>query len=332
MIPDRVTCEGCEVQLEEVQRFGDRAGEELFGLPSRWIAGDRSGAVWIGSHRVRRAIQIYGPGRAYRELERPGDGPGEFRSVSLLSCFDNGLLMLTGDGRFQEIDPDRMTLSHLSRVPDIGRALPTSMLQVADSIVWISSPSRSPRLLGAPILEVNPFAGTVVRPLGRSVDHFDSMVERHATRVLTRLPDDRILAAAEYSYGLEVYDRSGDLVASFERVASWFPPQMEAEIRAAVTSVLVLDSRRIVVFVMVRDPAVPPALPEQPDDLTAAERWNTVIEVLEVVDRAVLARAEVPQLVLGPVCPGNRLAALEPGGIVDHLVLFTLLFDGREPR
>lgn len=330
VIPDRVTCGDCRLDLTEVRRLGDRLDDVLYDAVMPWLVEDEAGRVWIPNFggSTGAMIQVYSPDGSYVDFGREGQGPGEFRMTNLLACIEDRILHLDMD-RFSIIDPSRDEMQYAFRNPGVGDQGATNAIQLSDSLVWIASPSRHPDYLGYPIVVLDVVNGEIVHAYGKEVEHYDRDVERSLRRYLVRLDVGRIASVGWSAYEIRIRASDGRLLRHFVRDAPWFrpgaPPE-EIHIGAAVA----IDPHTLAVFINQRDPDAPVVV-EGPDDRTASEKWNAIIEVIDLRQGQVLARVRRPHFVLGTTCPTNRVAfrALDARLPVDHLRLYDLELTGR---
>ena len=88
VIPDEVvTCPGCDFKIKEGVVIGTDPANAIYDISGKCAWRRANGDIWIQSGAAPGIIQIVdAQGRNLREFGRQGAGPGEFRTVSVLTC------------------------------------------------------------------------------------------------------------------------------------------------------------------------------------------------------------------------------------------------------
>ncbi len=327
VIPDRVECDGCDLRLEQVQVLGLAPDAELLEQSGpKGIVRGRDGSVWVMNGQITGIIQVFGPNGSLELFSREGDGPGEFRYLQMMTCTPEGDILFTGrTSRFHQINT---ATREITQSPgSVYGPRQQSMLSFSDSLVWLSAPSRDERFVGYPLVSYDPRTGRPLNAWGKTVEHYDAMVELHALRVLDRFPDGRILAGHTLEYVLDIYADNGQLLRQIVRDAPWFEPQTTTWIGQHLMVVHPLDERFVLTSVLVRPTSWMPGRAERrPEDRELAKMFDTVLEVLDVVQGRVVYRERMDEAVIATVCPSGELVVAGMEGERETLTLYRIHF------
>jgi hypothetical protein len=86
-------CSDCAITLSRVVTLGDDDGPGAITLSAR-IAVDARGRYWLGHAGAPAQLAIFSPdGRFQRTVGRSGGGPGEFRRISRMIPFADGMVL-----------------------------------------------------------------------------------------------------------------------------------------------------------------------------------------------------------------------------------------------
>lgn len=161
-------------------------------------------------------------GAFVRRLGRGGDGPGEYRSASVvLVGAGDTIHVIDQIGRITALDPSSFDVVHTTRLsfsPD------WSALRFANGTYVINGSARDPDKIGFPLHRVS-VEGNIIRSFGDD-DPFLRPGETHRLiRWLAKSGGGRLWSVPfTHEYAIELWDTTRVRVARLERDVDWFKP------------------------------------------------------------------------------------------------------------
>lgn len=316
-IPPAATCPSCRLVRDHVVRLDPgyailpgavaRVGSEFLivsdvGTPRPILRFDASTGAYVG------------------QLGRSGWGPGEYQTPEFLAS-------LPGDSTFIF---DSKTLRYTVLAPRTYRYVrsagiiagkPTGVvLFPSGGTLWVASAVAPSQQVGYPV-HLYTSSGDWIRSVGpqrallRWKDHIPF------ARRLAPGPEGTVWSVTQYGpMILEVYDSSGRITRQAEYRPPWLPPlptqqapgdapfpvRMQFWVKSVreawiATMVPAADWQRGII--QVNDPVHGPATPKRGD---VSKLFDTVVEMIDLVDRSVIFRVRLSEVV----------TAILPGGLV----------------
>jgi len=210
---------GCAMEMTELVRLGEQAGEGFVGRPSAVV--QRSDERWVlldQSDRTR--LKVFDVGGGFeRYVGREGRGPGEFGiALHLLKLSGDSILVYDlGLRRLTLFDPE-MEPVQTARVPLVIRDWTTA----EDGSVLANGISNAEDDRYPLFHEISSAAG-VERSFGEARPR-DSLSYDLTLRNLVSIASGRFWAAEMTRYRLTEWSRDGAQLRSLERDVDWFEP------------------------------------------------------------------------------------------------------------
>jgi hypothetical protein len=329
VIPDEVvTCPGCDFKIKEGVVIGADPANAIYDISGKWAWRRANGDIWIQSGAAPGIIQIVdAQGRNLREFGRQGAGPGEFRTVSVLTCAEQPASAWVYDSenrRFSLIDQ----AGDVRTFPPPIAGLISEVVPIGDTLMVASGEFRAPGDLGIELLLIDVRTGERVGMTGDpSPEIFNRLINLHKSRVLSRHPDGRIIAAHSWEYVIDLIDPVTLEHRTLIRDAPWFRPRasVQAEPFREMRLALPLDDRFLLTSVVFRvDGYDPSRFREGSSDVVGyAATLNSMVEIIDLHTSRVVFRERRPGHVWGRVCPTGEL--LETGYSKEGLPTLTVL-------
>jgi hypothetical protein len=301
-VPDDVSCRTCEIQVTaEVVIGADDGPGSLVGRPTSLVT-DGTGRFWVGMLDYNFPF-IYSPNGVFeKQFGQPGEGPGEFRSAYVQATLPGDSMLLSAGLSYVVVGPDLNVHRTIARGP--GGQL--ASLRVAD---WPA------RVLGLRIRAVNRVLSshaTILDFSGDRVVEGDSIAwlagpGELVYRRVEPAPDGDVWVSDVTRYILRRYGSDGTVIDSVERRPAWFPDGQAlgfgSPTQAPSTNVggVRVDSAGLLwIFVDRPKPGWRDVWGNRPFPSSGEVRvsalpaeyelWNTTVEVIDVVQRRVVAR------------------------------------------
>jgi hypothetical protein len=305
-IGSEVSCRSCSIVVDSVVTI---EGAYLGG-PAARIARDKAGMFYLvdGGDKL---LKVYASdGRFVRQIGRQGGGPGEYELIRNVMVAPAGSINVLDAtlGRLSAYSPNGQFLSSAQVPVARGFGMPAAFLSDGSLVVNIqpttpADTGHTLRLIGQ--------HGNDVRPLDEAT--FDPTKRWLQRRVLWPRAGGGLLVGRPFTFTIEVYGSDLAKVTSITRVDTWIPlhdpeempsdglfdktptPQLDAMWEDA-QGLLWLD-------MVVPSPDWTPGPPreevmrrqtatirETGQTLSSRPRYETIIEVVDVERRSVLAR------------------------------------------
>ena len=301
------SCGACRIELQRLTTVGDSAGPGMLAQQGTVVV-DSRGRVFVFTNFDPSRIQVFDrPGRHLTALGRAGSGPGEFRTVvtAAITPGDTLIALDYGGARLSVFDPELRLRRHVP-IPGMSfQFVPVS----GGSFVFASElRTRDP---AAHPLQLVDSTGRVVRRFGGGVGSINAGF-RNAWRHIGPGADGTVWSARGNEYLADQYDATGTVRLTLVRRPPWFEPWTEPakpnekqplpEIRG-VRQV----GDRLWVLIHVADARWEPRPPVQCGGAgmlcVADSDWeriyDTVIEVIDLPTRRLVASTRVSQRLLG---------------------------------
>jgi hypothetical protein len=300
-VPDAIGCRECKIRLVAMARLG---GENDPASPHDWATAVRlrDGSYLVGPTMKPGTLHQYNAsGQFIRAIGGLGDGPQEFSAFfSLTEGFGDSIAVLEVFGRVKILSPD-LRVARTFRVPgELRRGLLLSDHRlIANNVVRTADAPRAAVHKLSPLGEIkksiSPTAGVYRRD--RPWIHW---------RAIAAAPAQGVWVGHYNQYRLEHWDSTGNMRQVLVRDPSWFKPWALLDSRPgsppapAMTSIWHDARGYLWTFTEVPDPGwKPKKLAGEGPTLTPkaiAERYDTVLEVIDPVAKRVLARSRFPTL------------------------------------
>jgi len=319
-IADQPICAECRIELTPIVTLGNKDGEGILYQQSV-IASDRRGRYYVSSNTDPTIVVFDGAGRFIRKIGRRGQGPGEFQARPFI-YFADDTLYAADIGRITIFAPDYK----LVRTIPLGTS-GSSLAFLGDGTFVIAGTTRSGDLIGFPMHLVGR-DGKVIRSFGSNSERQDIGALKTSLRTVAPSSGGRVWSADPYSYLIERWNSFGGKELTLRREAAWFPPNvLERGIprreRPPPRLRAVQEQADGILLTMVRVPdrdwqpqppsRVTPGGATYTSDSLLHKLYDSVIEAIDPVKRAVLTRRVLPENVLGFVGPGLLASYSEDG-------------------
>lgn len=105
VVPDRVSCDNCEITVEAVVRIGTEDGPgSLLGRPTNLVA-DSAGRFWVSMLDHGFPFVFDRDGNFIRQVGSPGEGPAEFRFATVVAALPGDSVLLHAFPRWLVVGP-----------------------------------------------------------------------------------------------------------------------------------------------------------------------------------------------------------------------------------
>lgn len=305
-IPDEVSCARCRVELQRLTTVGDSAGPGMLAQQGTVVV-DSRGRVFAFTNFDPSRIQVFDrSGRHLTTIGRPGSGPGEFRGVvtAAIGPGDTLIALDFENSRLAVFDPELRFQRHVP-LPGISfQFVPAAGNLVLAGELRTRDPTADP-------LQLVDSVGRVLRRFGGGAGSVNAGFY-NAWRQIGPGARGMVWSARVNEYRLELYDTSGEWRMSLVRRPSWFEPWItrgnpnQQRPLALIRGVRQVGER-LWVLVHVPDARWEPRPPTQcggPGMLCTADAdweriYDTVVEIIDLPTRRVVASTRVPQRLLG---------------------------------
>jgi hypothetical protein len=332
MIPDRVACDSCRIEVTPMLTIGDTAGPSILtGRPGS-IVTDGKGRYWIGVLDAFPLVYDSTSG-TLRQFARQGEGPGEFRHPSVTAYLPGDSLLvrdirawnvMTRDMVTARIisHPEQLTDIRIQRWPDRIAAL-TSPYQRVGREIHTRYVGAMYDMSGGEAVATDTFFATPWSTGGSPLDFANSL-----RRTDDGFGNGDVWIASYNTYRIVKYSSVGEPVDSVLRKPRWFPGGQTLNLggpdrptNPRLTNHWIDDAGRM--WVLLSQPRkdtkdawkdIPQAPGGGPAEASVAalpaeyELNRTVIEVIDLQQKRVLARHTFDGFFTA-VLPDNRVAA-----------------------
>lgn len=297
------SCRSCRISWTPVTVIDGAAGHLSGYPPSVYRAQD--GTVVLVDVAERLPIVFHADGTYFKTIGRKGAGPGEYSFARVVTGGSDGSLHILDPvlARHTVIRPDGKLTS--VPLPGSGPGLASAVLLPSGSIVT-NQISRDSAGVGVPLQEYDS-TGRLLRRFGVNETYSFNEPWR-VERALSARSDGSVLALNAYANTLEQYDTRGELAATYIRRAPWLngsDPNREpsggyADKRPSVVGKAVWEDSAGFVWIATLVPA-PNWKPVTPGSEIPApqDRFSTVVEVIDLQKRQVVAVDTMPHMVVG---------------------------------
>src|SRR5688572_18479471 len=119
MIPDRVACDSCRIEITPELTIGDTAGASILTGRPYTIVTNEKGKYWIA---VLDAFPLLFDSAAgtLGEFAREGQGPGEFRYPSVVAHLPGDSLLVQDRRAWHVLAPDMSTARTIAHPDELG--------------------------------------------------------------------------------------------------------------------------------------------------------------------------------------------------------------------
>ena len=301
-----VSCKTCAVRVSKVATLDD----SVVGGPPLTIARDPQGNIYYVD-QVGGLLKVFASnGRFIRVVGRRGEGPGEYRRIRNVLPGKSGLIeILDNELARRSVFSPTGDFIRSSRAPSGGAGLPAVILP-NDEVV-VNTVGRGPDEVG---FALQRFDSTGKRNLMFDEGPFDTRNPWRQRRVLWGRPNGELWVGQPYRFAIDLYETN--LKArklSFIRVADWLPTTEPTEqpsdgvLDQPPTPRLAAiweDPEGLVwLYFVVQSPRWKPG-PHTPKEaldkksrprpeITDRPRFDSIVEVLDVASRRLLARTRM---------------------------------------
>jgi hypothetical protein len=305
VIPDRVSCAECRIDVSEIVAVGDSVEPGVLGEYGSLRFSD--GRYFVQTGVQPGTILVFGhDGRYVRSIGRLGKGPGEYTRPQVFHARGDSLWLFDITGRITMDFPGNVRTAN---VP-FG---PFEAIRLGNGLHVYSTVARIPELIGIPLHIFDEASETLVRSFGNRSGFYDPRDPYDARRTIAPSGEREFWAASLNRYVIEKWTVDGERIVRIERDAPWFEPwrgRVQPARVAAPPPILhgvMEDSAGILwVFLRVADRNW---APQAPADVRGSETrtsmaqhtdlWDTLIEAIDAKSGVVLARARLPHYLIG---------------------------------
>jgi hypothetical protein len=308
VIADDVSCPHCQIVLREVALLGSPSDptsirENAVGLGCA-VGLQTSGEIVVSGVVGGGQLLRYGPdGTLLGVIGRAGRGPGEFGTQLRIWIGAGDTIHVQDDAllRFSVFAPNGEFVRSF-RSPSGSRSF--ARLDGGDWIFF-----RTPAGKQDPMFHRTSSTGTKVMEFG-----YSQMQEPDLdSHIVSPAVGGGMWLASVWSYRARRLDASGEPVAAWVRDAPWFPPEgqhSEAMYRTEppppfFNHLWEMDDGRLWSYTLVPDPRWEPGLGLRPSPEWYRRTFDTIIEIIDPAERAVVARTRYDGRI-GHVC-GSHL-------------------------
>lgn len=305
--------------LRPVATLGDQVGSGILSDDAQVSMGP-SGRFYVADRVTAPGhLLVYDSSGAFlTHIGREGEGPGEYlfprppwfsgEEMHVFDPLSSRWTVLTLDGEVRETRRLRIDPISATSVELVG----------GGEYLVVAGVSHVPDRIGQPFHLVDP-SGTIVRSFGSHTGAFTPEMLQEFSRRMAPITDSTFLAAHTSRYEIELWTVQGDRLMSYcrqEDPGAWVDrgggPPWETPPSRSIHDIAVDDRSRV--WVMIRDRAAdwaPRECPRYGDDGRCRfyrdeidEFYRTTVEVLDLREARVVARAEFPGRLIGFLAPG----------------------------
>jgi len=297
-ISSEPSCGGCSIDLEHVASLG-LTSDPVSPMLSSLVAVDSEGRFFVAPTFSPGEIAMYSPGGEFiATFGRPGHGPGEFNDFTRLRVGPGDTVHVFDLNRHSKLAPDLeafVSLQSLPVPPSDLVFLPEGRMIVSYMLLAADGRSHPLHLLNSHGDILRSFGGDSVGPAAE---------QRYAMlRRLALASGNRIWVAHFNEYRIELWDANGSHYLTVVRNADWFRPWDGIPIRGEIlhekprprlTSVWEDTQGRLWTVINVADrnwKALGRHGPVPVGSVDLSRFWDTIIEVLDVRQGRLIARA-----------------------------------------
>lgn len=318
VIGDDATCPTCTIELREIALLGSETDPSSF-RPNAAGLGCMVGVTEGGDFLVSGMLEPgriyrYGPnGTLLRRIGRQGEGPGEFGPQIRLWMLGNDSVLVQDDALRR--------VSVMSQEGEFARSFPSpgrDGFAVVDenSLVYFTRALQP----GDPVFARITLDGTGLVQF-EPTHHPEPDID---TRMVFPAREGGFWSAGVWRYELHLRDTNGAIVRSVRREAPWFPPDGTFSDEVYVSEppppffnhLWEAPEGQLWTYSLVPDPDWEPGLGLRPDPEWYRRTFDTVIEVLDLADGAVVARTRYDGR-LGHVCGSHLMYTVVESGSED---------------
>lgn len=223
IIPARVTCPACRIELSAALVLGDTAGPGELPQSAYFVRRDERGRSFL-SFFSRRPMVFDHAGRFLYFVGGMGDGPGEFRTPLLFEARRDSLWVADPTHARISVFHDAGTEARFQTSwshPGIVSP-PAVLVRGRTGALYMHTMIPSRERIGYP-LHLLHLDGRM-HSFGADHPVFDPRAPRLISRVAATGEDGGLWVLHATRYLVEHYDSTGALVARWQRVVPWFPP------------------------------------------------------------------------------------------------------------
>jgi hypothetical protein len=212
----------CRIVLNKAMALGDD-NDDVALRTNTVLSRDAAGRYLAAATHSQSSIAVFAPnGDELTSFGRQGEGPGEFGRIRYVRATPGDSILV--------MDRSKLALFTPSGLPVRERALPSgvaafrfAVLQSGHVVVNNYFPTHRSLILLNRTFDALRELGTTTPANSRN----DSdAIQYH----VVGLDSGRFAAVRQnYRYGIEIYDTTGALVRSFDKIPSWYVPWTEAE-------------------------------------------------------------------------------------------------------
>ena len=319
-----------------VEKTRTLSGEHV--VEAAQLQRDQRGRFYLWSETVPTAVSVFGPdGEFLRDLGGEGEGPGEFRFIGAISVGPGDTLRVYDEAlrRVSTFLPDGLELVGTRRLPI--SFWPGGVLRLPDGRTVLNQLLRTEGGSGLPLHLVDA-EGELVRSFGRQTRRMLPGDEPLLARELAEYRGD-VVSVANFHYVVEMWDPdTGRLITGFERRPEGFRPRRRGEVTDpeegvppssqvwdlrvdregrlwVLAQVPVEDWEEHVEMTTFRHEEFTERVPRI-DDI---EAYDTVIDVIDLEARRLVATRRVDAPLRGWVDPGHAFSYREADGVLPRL-------------
>jgi len=321
----------------------------MLGTVDLGVARDASGRILVHEFLGRPEIQVFdSDGRFLRALGRRGQGPLEFLAIGAIDFSPTGRLYVFDEGSRRatvlSASLELLTSFSLPLGAGYGPVVPS------DEVVVLASPGASRETVGYPIHVVDSTSnGALLRSFGS--DGLQVPGERKRFNIGLATSGDAVWAVERHGERQEFrrWSLEGELTKELTRSpGGWYSDEIDRmstefgeypDLPAARPNNRSLYEDRngyLWLFTFVADRRLKSLISESPDGSrtisgTAADRIDTVIEVIDIEAAAVVSRRRIDQAAVA-ISEGFLFTVLEIGDRINVEVLEVNLLGAPERR
>lgn len=290
VIPNEVRQGAGEIRLERLAVVGrDPAGPAFSRMTS--LAMDRDGYFYAGATYERGELAVFDPTGAFeRRFGRRGQGPGEFASPIMRIVVGPGDSIHVFEGpRYTVLAPRAAGFGRLRNLP----VNPRGAAFTPEGRLIVVGPASAPE--GVRLVHIMDADGEVVESLAAAPD-FDFRRSHAFDRAIANAPDGNLWVGHATRYMIELWSPGTGMLRHVRREAPWFREwtgDPAGVWENPMLAALVQDGRYLWTLIRVPDSdakAWDPTVEQRVDAIDLSERFDTVVEVLDLAAGRVAAR------------------------------------------
>lgn len=321
VITAQPSCLRCVVALQEVVVLGDSSGDGRLEEQGAVMA-DGAGHYFVASNYAPGKIRAFGSTGKYLRTIRPMNRQGSFQERPLMAMVDGGIALADMLGEQLQVLDAEFRPIHVQQMPPLAAS---GLIAVGDAAWVVAAESRTPDLAGIPLHLISR-DGHIVRSFGSLQEILSPSAPFESRRVIAAASRGDVWSARVNQYTVELWDLDGVHKLSLHRDAEWFPAWVRYDglprLVRPKPSVAALQQNgdTLVVLVRVPDAEWKPRTGRLAPNLQGAtvttdadwERiYDTMVEVIDLRSRRLIASSRVSQNLLGFVSRGHVVSFAE---------------------